>query len=41
MGKKSLFFFCVKSDPFMDLESLEQYAGLNLDDIDLTVAIDS
>jgi signal transducer and activator of transcription 5B len=34
------------SDPcasFMDLESLEQYAGLNLnlDDIDLTIAIDS
>lgn len=25
----------------MDLESLEQYAGINLDDIDLSLAIDS
>ena len=35
------FFLNSQSDPYMDLESLEQYAGINLDDIDLSLAIDS
>ena len=29
------FFWFFSSDPFMDLESLGQYAGINLEDIDI------